>query len=118
MISVNLKVVKGDVFPYNFSWKYSDGKPVSLVDFELFALIKRSDASSEILDEWTVDNGKIQVLDDGSRCRIYLEPSQTMYDWNSGVWALIVRHKFSSFQKTLVKGSIIVTTGGNLWRRP
>lgn len=118
MIITDLTIVKGDTFPYNFVYKYRDGRPVNLTSFEVYGLVKSTEASATSLDHWTVENGKLQIFPTEGRVRIYLTPAQTEYEFNTAVWALVVRHESFTFDKTISKGKVIITTGGNRWARP
>lgn len=118
MVNIDLHIVKGDTFQYNFVYKYRDGNPVNLTDFEVYALLKPSDASEIILDEWSVENCKLQKFDEEGRIRIFLRRDQSVYPWNKGVWSLVARHNSNTFDKTLTKGTVFIIPGGNTWHRP
>lgn len=118
MVIIDLRIVKGDTFPYNFVYKYRDGTPVDLTDFEVYALVKESDTSGVILDEWSVENKKLEIFPKDGRVRIFLRNDQTLYAWNRSVWSLVAKHKYSNYDKTLTKGNIVVIPGGSTWHRP
>lgn len=105
---VDLRIVKGDTFPYIFVWRQRDGTPVKLTGCKVTCIVKSATNSANVLEEWTTDNFKVKLDPLIGLIKIDLSPEVTSgYSWNSGTYSVVITFP-DGWTKTLVSGKVLV----------